>query len=109
MELSMALNSYADVQKFINGILARNISSQTNQPEINDVPKSRHGAFWDSPYDQFVNGNVPGVKAPKTGQPMKILVKGNSAQSNIVLALAGAPGTPFDPNTGNFGQMPANG
>ena len=107
----MALNSYVEVQRFINGILTRNISSQTNQPEINDVPASPHGAFWNLPYDQFVNGNVPGVKDPVTKQPMKILIKGNSAKSNIVLALSGMPGTVFDPdpNNGDFGQMPPNG
>jgi hypothetical protein len=40
---------------------------------------------------------------------MPILLKGNSAQSNIIIALRGTLGSPFDPNTGAFGQMPADG
>lgn len=40
---------------------------------------------------------------------MPILIVGNSSQSNLILALQGAANTPFDPNTGDFGQMPADG
>jgi hypothetical protein len=102
----MPLNTYSDVQNFITAILTKNISTQTNKPEINDIagPNCPHGAFWTLPYDQFVNGNVPGLK-----NPVKILVKGNSAQSNLVHALAATPGSLFDPNTGQYDQMPANG
>jgi hypothetical protein len=107
----MALNSYAEVQKFISDVLTKNISSDTNQPEINGMPLSPHKAFWDLPYDQFVNGNVPRVLDPKTNAPMKILVKGDSAHSNLILSLKGAAGTVFDKNDPNapVGQMPANG
>lgn len=95
------LNSFADVQQFITQILSQN-------HEQGPVPFSPHKAFWNTlTYDQFVNGNVPGVRAPGTGNPMPILVKGNSAQSNLILALQGS-GPIFGPD-GAIGQMPANG
>jgi hypothetical protein len=53
-------------------------------------------------YQEFTTGNVPGVDPPT-----KILVVGNSAVSNIILALQGV-GPLFGP-TGNIGQMPADG
>lgn len=92
------LNSFSEVQQFITGILASN-------NEASGVSRSPHNAFWETmSYDDFVNGNVPGI-----GKVMKVLVKGDSKLSNLILALQGAPNTPFDPNTGEFGQMPANG
>ena len=95
------LNSFADVQKFINDVLSQN-------GEQGDVPHAPHKSFWTIlTYDQFVGGNVPGVTDPDTGKPMPILVKGNSAQSNLILSLRGS-GPIFDPN-GPIGQMPANG
>jgi hypothetical protein len=99
----MALNSYDDVKNYLNGILNAN-----NQ--MNDTENAPHKVFWDNlSYEEFVTGNVPGVTDPDNGQPMPILVKGSSAKSNIILALQGAPGTPFDPNSGSIGQMPADG
>ncbi len=96
------LKSYAQVQAFIAKVL-------TDNGEQGGVPGSPHGAFWSKlTYEQFVNGSVPGVKDPSTGQPLSILVKGNSTKSNLILALQGK-GSLFDPNTGAFGQMPANG
>lgn len=87
----MAISSYAELQQFITNILKEN----GNHPE--DAP---HGSFWDNlSYEQFVTGNVPGVG------PYPILIKGNSAQSNIILALKGEP--PFDGSV--FNQMPADG
>lgn len=95
------LDHYADVQNFITSILKANGEDSSNAP---------HKDFWATlSYDDFVGGNVPGVTDPATGQGMPILVKGNSAKSNIILALQGAKGTVFDPDTGAFGQMPANG
>jgi hypothetical protein len=95
------LNTYADVQNFIDQILTQN-------GEQGDVPNSPHRAFWrNMTYEQFVDGNVPGVTDPNTGQPMPILVKGNSAKSNLFLSLKGE-GPLFDSN-GPIGQMPANG
>jgi hypothetical protein len=55
-------------------------------------------------YQQFVTGNVPSVRGS-----MPILIKGNSAQSNIVMALRGTPGSPFDPKSGRFRRMPTDG
>jgi hypothetical protein len=96
------LNTYRDVQDFIQRLLQRN-------GESGGVTSAPHGGFWTSlSYDEFVNGNVPGVTDPATGRPIPILVKGNSAQSNLILSLQGK-GPLFDPATGLFGQMPANG
>jgi hypothetical protein len=98
----MALNSFSDVQQFITKVLSDN-------GEMGDVPGSPHKAFWNtSTYDQFVDGAVPGVTDPTTGQPISILIKGDSAHSNLILSLQGK-GPLFDPTTGSFGQMPANG
>jgi hypothetical protein len=96
------LTSYAQVQAFITKVL-------TDNGEQGGVPGSPHGGFWTTlSYQQFVNGNVPGVTDRNSGQPVLILIKGNSAQSNLILALQGK-GPLFDPNNGAFGQMPANG
>jgi hypothetical protein len=98
----MALNSYADVQKFISDVLTAN-------GEAGGVSNAPHRAFWTSlSYNDFVNGTVPSVLDPTTQKPVPILVKGNSAQSNLILSLLGK-GPLFDPNTGAIGQMPANG
>jgi hypothetical protein len=97
----MAINSYAELGQYIDGILSANGDSPVGPP---------HKNFWMTlTYDQFVNGNVPGVVHPTTKQPLKILVIGNSGASNIVQALSGTAGSIFDPNTGAIGQMPANG
>jgi hypothetical protein len=94
------LNSFAALQQFIEQVLVQN-------NEKGGVGFSPHKAFWmDLTYDQFVNGNVPSVTEPETGKPIPILVKGNSEQSNLILALQGS-GPLFSPN--EFGQMPANG
>ena len=99
---AMALHNYKDVQAFISNIM------EENKVAGAPPPKSPHKAFWLSmAYDDFVNGDVPGVKDPATGNPITILSKGNSATSNLVLALRGQ-GPLFDPNHGAFGRMPAN-
>jgi hypothetical protein len=95
------LNSFADVQRFIDQTLSQN-------NEQGGVKFSPHKAFWTSlTYDDFVNGNVPNVSDPKTGNPIPILVKGNSAQSNLIAALQGS-GPIFGPGS-KIGRMPANG
>jgi hypothetical protein len=95
------LAHYTDVQQFIISILMANGESAAGAPHLD---------FWATlHYNDFTTGPVPNVTDPDTGGPMPILVKGNSAKSNIILALRGATGTPFDPSTGAFGQMPANG
>jgi hypothetical protein len=92
----MALTSFAQVQAFIDQVLTQN-------DNIASVPNAPHRSFWRTlTYEQFTTDNVPGVDPPT-----QILVKGNSAASNIIQALQGT-GPLFGP-TGQFGQMPANG
>lgn len=106
----MALNSYAELQQYLTAILTQNVSTASGQSEQQDSLGAPHGAFWATlPYAAFVTGNVPNVNDPTTGKPVPILVQGNSRQSNLILALQGATGSPFDPDTGAFGQMPADG
>ena len=98
----MALNSYADVQKHLNAVIARLGSNIGGAP---------HGAFWNTlSYQQFISGPVPGVSASPGDPPnpqgtWKILVVGKSDQSNIIKALQGD--APFDGTI--FQQMPADG
>jgi hypothetical protein len=95
-----AIRSYAELGKYVHDILEANKSLPVRKP---------HLEFWLSlSYEDFVNGNVPGVKDPKTNRPMKILEIGNSKASNLILALEGTKGTIFDPD-GDFGPMPAIG
>lgn len=108
-----ALKSWADVQN----LLTQNAGSISSSP---------HGAFWQSlSYDDFVNGCVPDPNGlsggppcvlnpnqtpPPAGTPVQILIKGNSKESNIILALRGM--TPFDQADNPddpFPQMPAGG
>ena len=93
------LNSFADVQNFFNDFITKNGI---------DIAGSPHGVFWNT-YSDFVNGNVPNVFYPNSTTPVSILCKGNGKQSNIIYALAGTPGTPWDPNNPNayFPRMPA--
>ena len=83
------LNSYHDVQKFFDDFIA------AHQISIDDAP---HAAFWNTlTYDQFVNGDVPGVSVP-----VKILVSGSSATSNLVKILQG----PITVGGRTFRRMP---
>ncbi len=85
----MALKNYADVQAALNAFV--------NQAGV--TPRQApHGAFWNSlTYAQFTNGNVPGVPAG----PWKILIIGDSQNSNIIQILNGVGDAAND-----FGQMP---
>jgi hypothetical protein len=84
------LNSYKDVQVFINTVLQAN-------NELPGVPNAPHKGFWTTlSYADFTTGNVPGIKPPT-----KILIKGDSANSNLITVLTGANTT--------FPQMPGNG
>jgi hypothetical protein len=95
------LNTFTQIQQFITKVLADN-------GESGGVPGSPHQAFWNAlTYQQFTTGNVPGVN-DDAGHPIPILVKGDSAHSNLILALRGQ-GPLFDPTNGSIGQMPANG
>jgi hypothetical protein len=84
----------------INGILAQNKLASG----VADAP---HQNFWDKlSYTEFTTGNVPGVDSgPKP--PYRILVVGDGANSNIVMALQGK-GPLFNKDNGEFGRMPAN-
>jgi hypothetical protein len=94
------LNSFAALQQFMTQIVAQN-------NETAELGTSPHKAFWsDMTYDQFTSGNIPKVFDPK-GNPMPILVKGHSAQSNLIMALQGT-GPIFGP-TGAYDQMPPKG
>lgn len=98
----MALNNYKEVQAFINQVM------EENKVAGSPPPKSPHKAFWlTMSYEDFTTGTVPGVKDPATGNPIRILTVGDSASSNLIMALRGQ-GPLFDPNHGTFGRMPAN-
>jgi hypothetical protein len=91
----MALKSFKEVQAFFSAITAAG---------------APHHDFWNAlSYTDFVTGVVPGVTVPGTDPPqtVPILTKGDGANSNIVQALAGTG--LFDPNTGDFPQMPYQG
>jgi hypothetical protein len=88
----MTINNYADLQDLLNKFVAAAQVTPGLAP---------HGVFWNNlTYDEFINGEVPGVPG------YKILEVGNAAGSNIIMALSGTPGSPFDPNSGLIGQMP---
>lgn len=88
------------LSKYIDGILTKN-------GEEDGVASAPHKNFWDTlNYGQFTTGNVPGVNFG-TNPPYPILVLGDGANSNFVLALQGV-GPLFNNDTGEFGQMPAN-
>lgn len=90
--MTITMNSYADVQKY----LAAFVSAAGVTPAL-----APHGVFYATlTYAQFTTGEVPGVPG------FKILEIGDSAKSNIIMALSGTPNSPFDPNSGNIGPMP---
>jgi hypothetical protein len=96
-----ALRSYADVRALLDDFMKLNKGH---------IGYSVHGAFWNEmSYREFIEGNVPGVSDRATGKPLKILVIGNSRESNIIMALRGHVGSPFDRDTGSIGRMPPTG
>ena len=84
----------------VNGILRQN-------KLVDGVADAPHQNFWDKlNYSEFTTGNVPGVDAgPKP--PYRILIVGDGANSNLVMALQGK-GPLFNKDNGEFGRMPAN-
>jgi hypothetical protein len=89
---NVTINNYDDLKTLLNNFVAAAQVTPGLAP---------HGVFWNTlTYDEFINGDVPGVPG------FKILEVGNAAGSNIIMALSGTPNTPFDPNSGNIGQMP---
>ncbi len=104
------LGSYSAVQAYLLALFTDDTAPGGSNAQSDAANGAPHHAFWSTlTYQQFVAGNVPGIKDPSTGQPMPILIKGNSEKSNIVMALAGTPGSLFDPDSGAIGQMPADG
>jgi hypothetical protein len=104
------LNGYPAVQAYLYKLFTTHKTPERNSNVQRDAQKTAHGAFWSTlSYTDFISGDVPNVIDPRTGKPLRILIPGNSAQSNIIMALRGTRGSPFDPNTGPFGQMPADG
>ena len=68
----MALNNFADVQNLLNNFVASAGVTPTQAP---------HGVFWDTDYESFMNLSIFGE--------YPVVDKGNSAGSNIILALKG--------------------
>jgi len=72
--MQSTLKNYQDVQNLLNSFVSANSLTPALAP---------HGVFWNTlSYDQFVTGNVPNLGVP-------VLVKGNSADSNIIQVLKG--------------------
>jgi hypothetical protein len=93
----MPLKSFSEVQSFLSKVVA-----ESNL--VNEMPLSPHKDFWNHlTYDQFVTGNMPNLKIP-----IRILVKGDSASSNLILSLK-AEGPLFNRETGKPGPMPPKG
>ncbi len=95
----MAINDFSDVQSFFNDFISANGIR---------IGTSPHKAFWqqvlgdvEASRDKFVNGNVPGLNP--NNPPVKILVKGDSAASNIVKILKAGGLTPL------YDRMPEGG
>ncbi|MBD1386530.1 hypothetical protein IDJ75_14685 [Mucilaginibacter rigui] len=89
--MATTINNYADLQNLLNTFVAANSLSPGLAP---------HAVFWNNlTYDEFITQDVPGVSG------FRILVPGSPETSNIILALSGAPNTPFSPD-GEIGQMP---
>jgi len=102
--LAQAIDSYngngLTLRAYINGILKQNNLAD-------GVASAPHLNFWDTlNYKEFTTGNVPGVDAGPN-PPYRILVVGDGANSNLVMALQGK-GPLFDKDTGAIGRMPAN-
>ena len=94
------LNSYAAVQALLDDFIKNN-----NVP----IGATPYGAFWNKmDYKEFVQGNIPAIADP-AGKPLKVLVVGNSRQSNIIMALRGTQGSLFDPVEGTIGRLPPTG
>ena len=72
--MTTTINNYKDLQTLLNNFVGANSLTPGLAP---------HGVFWETlDYDGFVTGNVPGIGIP-------ILVKGNSAKSNLIEILKG--------------------
>jgi hypothetical protein len=78
----MPITSFKDVQKLFSNV---------------DASGAPHGNFWQKlTYEQFINGNVPGINPP-----MKILVVGKPEQSVLIQAISD--------DDFQYGRMPLGG
>ena len=83
-------NNYAEVQAGLDAFV--------NQAGVN-IQGAPHGAFWQSmTYTDFTTGDIPNVAS---GGPWKVLVIGDSQNSNIIQILSG-----IGEAKKRFGQMP---
>lgn len=77
-----------------------------NPNDVLSVDSSPHLRFWNVPYQQFINGNVPGGNLTQCHDaPTPIINKANPAQSPFFLILtdpAGFCGMPRMPEGGPF-------
>jgi hypothetical protein len=96
----MPIGSYAELGELIKQVL-------TTNGEWGGVARAPHKDFWFSlSYEDFTTGNVPGV-ADGDGNPVRILIPGNSQESALIQVLKGVGIA--DPNSGFVERMPANG
>ena len=88
------------LRAYINDILKQNKLAD-------GVANAPHENFWEKlSYKEFTTGNMPGVTEGPS-PPYRILVVGDGANSNLVMALQGK-GPLFNKDNGAFGRMPAN-
>jgi hypothetical protein len=88
------------LRAYINNILKQNKLAD-------GVDSAPHQNFWDKlNYKEFTTGTIPGV-TEGPNPPYRILVVGDGANSNLVMALQGK-GPLFNKDNGAFGRMPAN-
>ena len=82
--MNTTINNYQDLQNLLNSFV--NVNNLT--PNL-----APHGVFWETlDYDGFVNGDLPNFPG------VKILVIGNSADSNLIQVLKGTSATyPYMP------------
>jgi hypothetical protein len=98
---ALPIKSYTEVQALLNDFVQKN-----NVP----IASTPYGAFWNRmTYKEFTEGDLPGVTAPLTGKPLKVLVVTKPGESNLILALRGAAGSVFDPVEGSVGRLPPTG
>jgi hypothetical protein len=96
------LQSYADVVATLNAFI------KNRKPPV-ALARSPHKDFWTGlSAEQFLTGFVPGVSDDQ-GQPLRIALPGNGEGSAIIQALRGTKGSLFDPDTGIYPRMPADG
>src|SRR6059058_4387668 len=67
---------FSTIRAYLDGIL-------TNA--VGDIASSPHGKFWNTTYNDFVNGTVPGTHCQ--GQPIPLIEKSDPGNSAFFLIL----------------------